>query len=124
MGEIEDMNDRTGTVSGWRASVAYAVVETGGKQYRVQVGQTIEVEKLAGEVGEAITLERVFMVAGDGGTSIGTPVVAGATVRATIEEQHLGDKVIVFHMKPKKRYRRMRGHRQNLTRLTITEINA
>ncbi len=102
--------------------MAYAVVETGGKQYRVQVGQAIEVEKLVGEVGDAISLGRVLMVAGDGGTSVGTPVVEGATVRATIEAQHLGDKVIVFHMKAKKRYRRMKGHRQNLTRLTITDI--
>ncbi len=102
--------------------MSYAVVETGGKQYRVAVGQSLEVEKLDGSVGDVITLDRVLLIAGEGNTSIGTPVVAGATVLATIDAQHKADKVIVFHMKAKKRYRRMKGHRQLLTRLTVTEI--
>jgi large subunit ribosomal protein L21 len=102
--------------------VSYAVVETGGKQYRVSVGQAIEVEKLAGDVGDEVTLDRVLLVAGEGSTSVGTPVVDGAAVKATIDAQHLGDKVIVFKMKAKKRYRRLKGHRQPLTRLTITDI--
>ncbi len=102
--------------------MSYAVVETGGKQYRVSVGQTIEVEKLAGAVGDEVMLDRVLLLGGTGETSIGTPVVAGVTVSATIEAQHQADKVIVFHMKPKKRYRRLKGHRQLLTRLTITNI--
>lgn len=103
--------------------MSYAVVETGGKQYRVSVGQTIEVEKLVGAVGDEITLNRVLFMGGAGETRIGTPVVEGAAVVATIDAQHQADKVIVFHMKPKKRYRRLKGHRQQLTRLTITNIS-
>jgi len=102
--------------------VSYAVIETGGKQYRVAVGQAIEVEKLNGDVGDEVTLERVLLVAGEGKTAIGTPVVEGASVKATIDAQHKADKVIVFKMKAKKRYRRLKGHRQQLTRLTITDI--
>ena len=102
--------------------MSYAVIETGGKQYRVTVGQAIEVEKLDGAVGDEVTLERVLLVAGEGNTSIGTPVVEGATVKATIDAQHKADKVIVFKMKAKKRYRRLKGHRQQLTRLTVTDI--
>lgn len=102
--------------------MSYAVIETGGKQYRVAVGQAIEVEKLDGNVGDDVTLERVLLVAGEGKTAIGTPVVAGASVKATINAQHKADKVIVFKMKAKKRYRRLKGHRQQLTRLTITDI--
>jgi len=102
--------------------VSYAVIETGGKQYRVTVGQAIEVEKLDGDVGDEVTLGRVLLVAGEGTTSIGTPIVEGAAVKATIDAQHKADKVIVFKMKAKKRYRRLKGHRQQLTRLTVTDI--
>ncbi|MGI8688181.1 MAG: 50S ribosomal protein L21 [Thermomicrobiales bacterium] len=102
--------------------MSYAVIETGGKQYRVTVGQAIEVEKLDGDVGDVVTLGRVLLVAGEGNTSIGTPVVEGAAVKATIDAQHKADKVIVFKMKAKKRYRRLKGHRQQLTRLTVTDI--
>ncbi len=102
--------------------MSYAVIETGGKQYRVNVGQTIEVEKLEGSVGDVVTLERVLLVAGEGNTTVGTPVVMGAAVKATIDAQHKADKVIVFKMKAKKRYRRLKGHRQQLTRLTVTDI--
>lgn len=100
----------------------YAVIETGGKQYRVSVGQAIEVEKLDGSVGDEVTLGRVLLVAGEGSTTIGTPVVEGAAVKATIDAQHQADKVMVFKMKAKKRYRRLKGHRQQLTRLTVTDI--
>ncbi len=102
--------------------MSYAVIETGGKQYRVSVGQAIEVEKLDGDVGDEVTLGRVLLVADESSTTIGTPVVEGAAVKATIEAQHLADKVIVFKMKAKKRYRRLKGHRQPLTRLNVTEI--
>lgn len=102
--------------------MSYAVIETGGKQYRVSVGQALEVEKLDGDVGDEVTLGRVLLVAGEGSTTVGTPIVEGATVKATIDAQHLADKVIVFKMKAKKRYRRLKGHRQPLTRLTITDI--
>ena len=104
--------------------MSYAVIETGGKQYRVTVGQALEIEKLDGAVGDEVTLGRVLLVAGEGSTSVGTPVVEGAAVKATILAQHKADKVIVFKMKPKKRYRRLKGHRQQLTRLTITDIVA
>ena len=102
----------------------YAVVETGGKQYRVAPGDVIEVEKLASEPGADITLERVLMVANEGGVTIGTPVVAGARVVASVEDQIKGPKLIVFKMKPKRRYRKKTGHRQKLTRLVIKEIVA
>ena len=102
----------------------YAVIETGGKQYRVSVGDRIAVERLEGDEGSEITLDRVLMVGGDGAPQIGAPMLDGVAVTATIENQYRGEKIIVFKMKPKKRYRRRTGHRQNLTRLSITAINA
>ena len=100
----------------------YAVVETGGKQYQVAVGQQVDVEKLAGEAGDEVALERVLLVADGGQTTVGTPLVDGARVLATIDGQLRDDKIIVFKMKAKKRYRRKQGHRQSITRLTIREI--
>lgn len=100
----------------------YAVVETGGKQYRVSVGDRITVERLREDTGSEITLDRVLMLGGDGSTRIGTPIVDGAAVSATIDEHKRGDKIVVFKYKAKKRYRRKQGHRQELTRLTITGI--
>lgn len=102
----------------------YAVIETGGKQYRVSVGDTFTVERLTGDAGSEITIDRVLLLGGDGSTRIGTPVVDGATVTATIDEHLRGDKIVVFKFKKRKRYRRTQGHRQELTRLTITGINA
>ena len=102
----------------------YAIVETGGKQYRVSVGDTISVERLDGDEGADITLDRVLLLGGDGTPRVGTPVVAGATVSARIDEQFRGEKITIFKYKPKKRYRRRMGHRQSLTRLEITAINA
>ena len=102
----------------------YAVVETGGKQYRVAIGQQVDVEKLEGVEGDQITLDRVMLVAGDGQARVGAPVVEGARVMATIDRQFKDDKVIVFKMKANNRYRRTRGHRQRLTRLTIQDIIA
>lgn len=101
----------------------YAVIETGSKQYRVAVGQVIDVELLPVEAGRDITLDRVLMVGGEGAAvQIGTPVVEGARVVATVAEHHRGEKLIIYKMRPKKRYRRKTGHRQELTRLTIKEI--
>jgi large subunit ribosomal protein L21 len=105
-------------------STAYAIIETGGKQYRVSVGDRLAIEKLPVEPGEDITFDRVLMIGGDGSARIGAPVVAGASVSARVEEQFRGDKIIVFKYKPKKRYRRRLGHRQSLTRIAITGINA
>jgi len=112
----------TPTTSG--ANAAYAVVATGGKQYRVKVGDRISVERLAAEAGTDVTLDQVLLVGGTGETRIGTPVVEGATVTAHVDEHDRGEKIIVFKFKAKKRYRRRTGHRQSLTRLTITDISA
>lgn len=101
----------------------YAVIETGGRHYRVSVGDTISVEKVTAETGDQIEIDRVIMVSGDDGVSIGKPVVEGATVTATVREHFRGPKIVVFKMKPKKRYRRKTGHRQSLTRLTIDSID-
>src|SRR6188474_2031109 len=102
----------------------YAIVETGGKQYRVRPGDTIAVERLSGEPGETLDLERVLLVRGDGAneTHVGAPGVDGAVVRAEVVEQARGEKIIVFRYKSKVRYRRKTGHRQSLTRLRITDI--
>jgi large subunit ribosomal protein L21 len=102
----------------------YAVIHTGGKQYRVSVGDRIDVERIDAEPGTEITLDRVLMVAQDGDVKVGTPVVEGAKVIASVDEQTKGAKVITFKMRAKKRYRRKMGHRQQLTRLTITNIVA
>jgi large subunit ribosomal protein L21 len=102
----------------------YAVIETGGKQYRVSVGDRISVEKLPAEAGSAITIDRVLLLGGDGTTRVGTPVVPGAAVAATVDDHFRGEKIVVFKYKAKKRYRRRLGHRQSLTRLTITGITA
>jgi large subunit ribosomal protein L21 len=112
---------RTDSASGARP---YAIIETGGKQYRVAVGDTLSIEKLSVEPGSGITFDRVLMVGGDGSAKVGTPLVAGATVQAQVEQQYRGPKIVVFKYKPKKRYRRRTGHRQALTRVAITAINA
>jgi len=102
----------------------YAIVETGGKQYRVRPGDTIAVERLSGEPGETLDLERVLLVRGDGDseTRVGAPGVDGAVVRAEVVEQARGEKIIVFRYKSKVRYRRKTGHRQPFTALEITGI--
>jgi large subunit ribosomal protein L21 len=101
----------------------YAIVETGGKQYRVKPGDTIAVERVAGEPGEVLDLGRVLLVAGDGETArVGSPGVQGAVVRAEVVEHARGQKIVVFRYKSKVRYRRKTGHRQALTRVRITDI--
>lgn len=101
----------------------YAVIATGGKQYRVKVGDRITVERLHVDTGAEITIDQVLLVGGDGSTRIGTPVVEGARVNATVDAQARSEKLVVFKYKAKKRYRRRAGHRQELTRLTITGIS-
>jgi large subunit ribosomal protein L21 len=100
----------------------FAIIETGGKQYRVAEGDVIEVEKLAVPVGDTVTLDRVLMVGDDQQAEIGKPTVAGAAVRATVLGQDRGPKIIVFKYKPKIDYRRKNGHRQSITRLQIEQI--
>jgi large subunit ribosomal protein L21 len=105
-------------------ALEYAVVETGGKQYRVAPGDTIDVEYLPVEEGSDISLERVLLVGGDAGITVGTPTVAGASVRAAVVTHDRGKKIVVFKYKNKTRSRRRTGHRQVYTRLHIQEINA
>jgi large subunit ribosomal protein L21 len=112
------------SAEGGEGLITYAVVETGGKQYRVQVGDTFRVERLEGEAGQEITLDRVHMVGGDDSVKFGTPLVAGAAVKAEILSQARAGKVLVFKFKSKKNYRRMRGHRQYYTEIRIKEIIA
>lgn len=102
----------------------YAVVETGGKQYKVQVGQTINVELLSAEVGDTVELDRVLMLSDGDEVKIGQPVVEGARVTATVLDQAKADKVIVFKYRAKQRYRRKIGHRQSYMRLRIDQIDA
>ncbi|HEX9029541.1 MAG TPA: 50S ribosomal protein L21 [Anaerolineales bacterium] len=101
----------------------YAIVEDGGKQYKAVVGGTIEVDRFPAEVGESLDLERVLLVVDDDDVSVGTPLVAGARVQATVVGQVKGPKLIVFHYKPKKRIRVKTGHRQKYTRLQIDAIS-
>jgi large subunit ribosomal protein L21 len=103
-------------------NLVYAIVETGGKQYKVAPGQTVDVEKLPGEPGETVELDRVLMVAEDDNVAVGQPVVSGAKVIATVVNQVKGEKLIVFKYKNKTRYRRKTGHRQEYTRLAVKEI--
>lgn len=100
----------------------YAVVETGGKQYKVNAGQVIEVESLAANKGDKIELDRVLVVGDGEDVRVGTPLVEGAKVTATVLKQKKGRKVVVFRYVPKQRFRRKKGHRQDLTQLKIDEI--
>ena len=100
----------------------YAVIKTGGKQYRVQENDTLEVERLAGEAGDIIEFTDVLMVGSEAGVEVGTPLVDGATVAAELVGQTRGKKIIVFKKKRRKGYRRRNGHRQDLSKVTITEI--
>jgi large subunit ribosomal protein L21 len=97
---------------------------TGGKQYRVSPGESIDVEKLPHAVGEQVELDQVLLVADAGKAHIGQPLVAGASVKATVTRQDKGRKVIVFKYRRNNRYRRTKGHRQQFTRLRIDEIAA
>ncbi|MGC4105517.1 MAG: 50S ribosomal protein L21 [Thermomicrobiales bacterium] len=122
MTEAENVTETTSSPT--TGANPYAVIETGGKQYRVGVGDKLTVERLAVEAGSDITIDRVLMIGGDGSTKIGTPVVDGATVTAHVDAHDRGEKLIIFKFKAKKRYRRRTGHRQEQTQLTITGITA
>ena len=100
----------------------YAVIETGGKQYRVTSGDTLEVERLETEAGKPHTFDRVLLLAGEGNVRVGTPAVAGAKVTADVTAHFRGEKKIAFKMKRRKGYHRTVGHRQELTRVKITDI--
>ena len=100
----------------------YAIVEDGGKQYKAVEGGTIEVDHFAAEAGEQVDLDRVLLIANGDDVKIGTPLVAGARIQATVLGQVKGPKLIVFKYKPKERYRVKTGHRQKYTRLQIDSI--
>lgn len=101
----------------------YAVIKTGGKQYRVTEGDHLRIEKLPGDVGATVTFDEVLMLGGDK-VAVGTPVVKGAKVTAEIVAQDRAKKVIVFKFKRRKNYRRKRGHRQPFTEIKITGVSA
>jgi large subunit ribosomal protein L21 len=101
----------------------YAIVEDGGKQYKAIEGGTIEVDRFPAEVGEQLDLERVLLVSDGENVNVGTPLVSGARVQATVVSQVKGPKLIIFRYKPKKRYRVKTGHRQKYTRLQIDSIS-
>ncbi len=100
----------------------FAIVKTGGKQYTVAENDVIVVEKLAGDAGSEIKLEDVLLVGAEGKTTVGTPLVSGASVTAEIIEQGKGDKVVIFKKKRRQNYRRTKGHRQEQTVLRIKSI--
>jgi large subunit ribosomal protein L21 len=101
----------------------YAIIETGGKQYRVQEGDTLFVEKLDVTQGDTIEFDKVLVLSKDGQLTVGSPAVNGATVSATVVENGKGPKVIVFKYKAKKDYRKKQGHRQPYTKVKIQNIN-
>ena len=102
----------------------YAIIRTGGKQYRVKPGDTIYVERLGGGTGDKVEFEEVLLLAGDEGTKVGSPLVGGAKVAATVLEQGRDQKIRVFKYKKRKHYRRTKGHRQSYTALRIESIEA
>ncbi|AFY31123.1 50S ribosomal protein L21 [Calothrix sp. PCC 7507] len=103
--------------------MTYAIIETGGKQIRVEAGRFYDIELLTAAPDEKVTIDAVLLVAHDGGVTIGQPRVAGATVEGTVLRHLRGRKVLVYKMKPKKKTRKKRGHRQEITRLLINSIN-
>jgi large subunit ribosomal protein L21 len=102
----------------------YAVIKTGGKQYKVAAGEKIKVEQLAAEVGQDVTIDRVLAVGSGADLKLGSPWVEGATVQATVVAHGRHDKVRIFKMRRRKHYRKQGGHRQNYTELQIGSISA
>ncbi|MDX8378797.1 MAG: 50S ribosomal protein L21 [Gallionella sp.] len=102
----------------------YAVIKTGGKQYRVITGETLKIEIIPGDIGSAIVLDKVLMVSDGDTLSVGKPILLGATVAATIVSHGRGDKVRIFKMRRRKHYQKNQGHRQNYTEIRIDGISA
>ena len=102
----------------------YAIIETGGKQYKVTEGDVLYIEKLTAEAGEAVTFDKVLAVLDGDTATFGAPTVEGASVTANVVKNGKGKKVLVFKYKPKKNYRRRQGHRQPYTKVEITKVNA
>ncbi|ALV05550.1 MULTISPECIES: 50S ribosomal protein L21 [Roseateles] len=101
----------------------YAVIKTGGKQYKVAAGEKIKVEQIAAEVGQEIVIEQVLAVGNGGDLKIGTPLVAGASVKATVVAHGKHDKVRIFKLRRRKHYKKSQGHRQTYTELEISAVN-
>lgn len=102
----------------------YAVIQTGGKQYRVRAGDTVLVEKLDGAVGDTVQFDKVLLLSGDDAVSVGQPHLDGAKVTGEIVEQTLGKKLVVYKFKRRKDYRRRNGHRQKYTAVKINDVVA
>ncbi|HCU85765.1 MULTISPECIES: 50S ribosomal protein L21 [unclassified Methylophilus] len=102
----------------------YAVIKTGGKQYKVAAGDKLKVEKLVGDVGSTVVIDKVLLIANGESTTIGAPLVAGAKVSATVVSHGRGDKVMIFKMRRRKHYRKTQGHRQSYTEIQIDTISA
>ena len=102
----------------------YAVIKTGGKQYRVVAGEKIKVEKLVGDVGTKVTLDQILMLADGNKVTIGSPIVKGASIQATVLSHGRGDKVMIFKFRRRKHYRKTQGHRQSYTEIQIGDITA
>ena len=102
----------------------YAVIKTGGKQYRVIAGQKLKIEQIAADIGQQITLNEVLAVGSGEGLVVGTPLVSGASVVAKVLSQGRHDKVRIFKMRRRKHYQKRQGHRQNYTEIQIATVNA
>lgn len=102
----------------------YAIIKTGGKQYKVETGEAVYVEKLDVEAGEKVTFDEVILIGGEGTTTVGAPTVDGATVVGTVEKQGREKKVVTYKYKPKKHQHQKKGHRQPYTKVVIDAINA
>ena len=100
----------------------YAIIETGGKQLKVEEGQTLYIEKLNAEAGETVTFDKVLFIGGDD-VKVGEPLVEGASVTAKVVEHGRGKKIVVYKFKRRKNYRRKQGHRQPFTKVTVEKIN-
>ncbi len=102
----------------------YAVIKTGGKQYKVAAGEKIKIEQIAADVGQEITIDQVLAIGAGADLTVGTPLVAGASVVATVLAQGRHDKVRIFKMRRRKHYQKRQGHRQNYTEIQIGAVNA
>jgi large subunit ribosomal protein L21 len=108
----------------FKALIMYAVIKTGGKQYKVAAGDKLKVEKLAGDVGSKVVIDKVLLIADGEKTTVGAPLVAGAKVSATVVSHGRADKVMIFKFRRRKHYRKTQGHRQSFTEIQIDTIAA
>ena len=102
----------------------YAVIKTGGKQYKVAAGEKIKIEQIAADVGQEITIDQVLAIGAGADLQVGTPLVSGAIVKATVVAHGRHDKVHIFKMRRRKHYQKRQGHRQNFTEIEISAVNA